>query len=218
MKTHRSFLLVFLAAFILPGVAVGAVQKINAHKVDGLHAVPSTRSADDRAGKLVAANGKGYLPNNIIRKAPDAFRLGGYYAESYQRECQEGSLGGYADVQGDLTSDFQPVSGYVLTQQIGGPPPPPGEQPYESCTSSAPEARRVSEGVYEVRFGTDGGCGHVPLSVTPESDEPLMVSYDAPESCGVESLVATIRIAGADGPRDSSFTVTLLDPLLLPLP
>ena len=48
------------------GVGPAAVSSINADKVDGKHAVGSGASKAKRAGKLVATNGKGYLPKNIV--------------------------------------------------------------------------------------------------------------------------------------------------------
>ena len=209
---------VALLAISVPAVADGWVRRArNADKVDGLHAVRSTRSPEERAKKLVAANASGHLPNNIIRKAPDALRLGGYYADSYQRECQRGTTGGYADVDVAGT-DFIPVGGYVLTLQIGGPPPPPRQPPFESCAVSSPEARRVSEGVYELRLGSQGVCGGTPLSVTPKGGVPLMVSYEMSDDCPLDGVVATVRINDVNGPADSRFTVSILEPLLLPVP
>lgn len=68
---------VFLAAVlgvivgsVGPGVARAAYDAVNADKVDGFHAVGSGATANNRAGKLVAANTKG--------RAPDAERLNGY--------------------------------------------------------------------------------------------------------------------------------------------
>jgi len=48
---------------------VPAVTSINAHKVDGRHAVSASASRKRRAGKLVATNRQGYLPANIIKPA-----------------------------------------------------------------------------------------------------------------------------------------------------
>lgn len=58
---------------------------INAGSVDGFHAIGATDKAGKRSNKLVAANGKGRLPNNIIKKAPDAARLGGIRAAAFAR-------------------------------------------------------------------------------------------------------------------------------------
>jgi microcystin-dependent protein len=48
---------------------VPAITSINAHKVDGRHAVSAKASRARRAGKLVATNKQGYLPANIIKPA-----------------------------------------------------------------------------------------------------------------------------------------------------
>lgn len=78
---------VILVAAITTMAVVGApaiaetVQKAlfaeNSDKVDGRHAVGAGASAENRAGKLVATDNQGRLPNNIIKKAPDANKLDG---------------------------------------------------------------------------------------------------------------------------------------------
>lgn len=51
----------------------------NADKVDGKHAVGAGTSVTARKGRLVATHPTtGLLPNNIIARAPDADRLGGF--------------------------------------------------------------------------------------------------------------------------------------------
>jgi hypothetical protein len=51
----------------------------NADKVDGFHAVGAGASVTQRKGKLVATSRTtGRLPDNIIAKAPNAARLGGF--------------------------------------------------------------------------------------------------------------------------------------------
>src|SRR5687768_13393546 len=71
----------FLAAAVTAVIAAptGAVAAYvaNADRVDQKHAVGAGASSDSRAGKLVATNGEGKLPNNIINKAADSARLGG---------------------------------------------------------------------------------------------------------------------------------------------
>lgn len=56
----------------------------NAHQVDGKHAVGSGASVTQRKGKLVAAGSDGRLPNNIIKKAPNAGKLDGVKADDYR--------------------------------------------------------------------------------------------------------------------------------------
>lgn len=60
-----------------PTVAQAAFDAVNSDKVDGKHAVGAGASAATRAGKLVATDGSGRLPNNIISKAPDSQSLDG---------------------------------------------------------------------------------------------------------------------------------------------
>ena len=64
-----------------PAIAHGvhAVFAHNADKVDGVHAVKAKASKKKRRGKLVATSPTtGRLPNNIIKKAPNANKLDGF--------------------------------------------------------------------------------------------------------------------------------------------
>jgi hypothetical protein len=65
-----------LLATATPASAAGYDAK-NADKVDGKHATSSTTTASKRRNKLVAAGKTGYLPNNIIKMAPNSAKLGG---------------------------------------------------------------------------------------------------------------------------------------------
>ena len=82
-----------------PNVAQAAVDAVNADKVDGKHAVGAGTSAADRAGKLVATNSVGVLPNNIIATAPDAANLGGMPPATY-RVTGHGQRGSYVNING----------------------------------------------------------------------------------------------------------------------
>jgi hypothetical protein len=68
-----------------PALATAAVDAMNAHKVDGRHAVGATASADERAGKLVATGATGSLPDGIIKKANDADKLDGVDSIAFAR-------------------------------------------------------------------------------------------------------------------------------------
>ena len=57
----------------------------NADRVDGRHAVGSGASRSKRSGKLVATNGSGYLPNNIIRKARDSDKVDGFHSSAFAK-------------------------------------------------------------------------------------------------------------------------------------
>ncbi|MCD4525108.1 hypothetical protein [Nocardioides sp. cx-173] len=66
----------FVSVLVLAAPSVAA-KITNADAVDGKSAVGAGASVKKRAGKLVATNGKGRLPGNIIAKAPDANALDG---------------------------------------------------------------------------------------------------------------------------------------------
>ena len=70
---------------VSPSVAAGVFAD-NSDKVDGKHAVGAGASVANRAGKLVATNSNGRLPNNIIVRALDSGKLGGQPASSYARD------------------------------------------------------------------------------------------------------------------------------------
>lgn len=83
LRRHRTALLAGLVGIVVgsatPAVARAAYDALNAQKVDGLYAVRAGASVHARKGKLVATSGStGRLPNNIIAKAPDSYRLDGY--------------------------------------------------------------------------------------------------------------------------------------------
>ena len=82
MRRHLSTVLIAFGTAALtaagPAIAASVVDYAqNADKVDGRHAVGAARSAAERAGKLVATDAEGRLPNAIIERAPDANRLDG---------------------------------------------------------------------------------------------------------------------------------------------
>lgn len=75
-----------------PALAGAAFDAMNAHKVDGKHAVGATASADQRAGKLVATGATGFLPNGIIKKANNADKLDGVDSIAFARLPQFASV------------------------------------------------------------------------------------------------------------------------------
>ena len=82
LRTHLTTILVAMvtAAITAGGPAIAATiadYAKNSDKVDGQHAVGAGASVAERAGKLVATNSDGRLPNNIITKALDANKLDG---------------------------------------------------------------------------------------------------------------------------------------------
>ena len=82
MRFRKNLHVLVIALVVGMVVAAGPVtaaiyDAMNAHKVDGKHAVGAGASSSRRADNLVATDSSGRLPNNIIRKAPDANRLDG---------------------------------------------------------------------------------------------------------------------------------------------
>jgi hypothetical protein len=71
------FVAVILSSALVAAPALAAYDALNADKVDGKSAVGAAASITQRAGKLVATNPQGYLPNNIIKTAPNSAQLGG---------------------------------------------------------------------------------------------------------------------------------------------
>ncbi len=82
LEIVRKHLTTIVVAMVVASVTAAtpamasSVQRVlfanNSDKVDGRHAVAATASPAQRAGKLVATNSAGRLPNTIIAKAPDA--------------------------------------------------------------------------------------------------------------------------------------------------
>lgn len=63
--------------------APAAAIVANADKVDGKHAVGAAATRETRAGKLVATNRNGYLPNDILLKARNANKLDGKSSSAF---------------------------------------------------------------------------------------------------------------------------------------
>lgn len=97
---------VVVGAFVAfgPGVAQAAYDAINADKVDGKHAVGAGTTVSGRAGKLVATDAGGRLPNNIIATAPNAAKLGGVGPLAWLRD-QPGSVDSENIVDHTVTPD-----------------------------------------------------------------------------------------------------------------
>jgi len=60
-----------------PAMASAAYDAVNSDSVDGHDAVSAGTRPAKRAHSVIAANKAGYLPNNVIRKAPNSAKLGG---------------------------------------------------------------------------------------------------------------------------------------------
>jgi hypothetical protein len=89
------FLAIAVAFFVIGMAAPAVGQRVervlfasNADKVDGKHAVGAKATVDARKKKLVATSRQGYLPNNIIKQAPDSAKLGGKAAGAYMSDWE----------------------------------------------------------------------------------------------------------------------------------
>ncbi|MFB9314988.1 hypothetical protein [Nocardioides plantarum] len=72
------------AAWIGDTVQARAAAVANSDRVDGFHAVKASATPAQRKNKLVATNSAGRLPDDIIKKAPDADRLDGVDGAAYR--------------------------------------------------------------------------------------------------------------------------------------
>ena len=89
LRQHLATILVAMVTAAVtaggPALAAAVQQAMNADTVDSRHAVGAGASRTKRAGKLVATNDVGRLPDDIIAKAPNADRLDGVNSNRYAR-------------------------------------------------------------------------------------------------------------------------------------
>lgn len=206
------------------GVAAAIVRYAsNADRVDGFHAVGSRASTSKRAGKLVATNQRGRLPNDIIGEAPragDAERLDGLSSEAFVHQCGAGAFRGYAVVREDVGADYESVDGFATS--YGGPAGVSGS----ACRAQPATAKRVSTGVYRVNLGffVPAGCPTPArdvvtalVTVAHVPGERLMASYVP--ACEDSSGVIEVHVFDLNGvPRDATFSVGMLDETGIPIP
>jgi hypothetical protein len=188
----------------------------NADKVDGLHAVRAGASVNERSNKLVATNKKGYLPNNIIRRAPNAARLGGRPASRFAAKCAEGSVGGSFSIPANLGAQWTNIPGYVFVHVAGGPPPG-----VDTCERDNIQARRMGVGAYQLKIsGPYQLCApdaNVPVTVTPRSDVPLVATQIL--GCADGFTVLEVRSWTLEGqPAEARLDGSILQPLRIPVP
>lgn len=111
-------LLVWTATSYGPSWAAAAYDAINAERVDGLSAVKADAKVKHRAGKLVATNKHGRLPNNIIKKAPNAAQLSGLPIKKVRTQwlsvTSNGSLMGSSPGASDLAVTHPATGTYCV--------------------------------------------------------------------------------------------------------
>lgn len=209
--TNRSFVIgvVFVAvAASAPAIADGVVGFArNAGRVDNLDAVAAGEK--NRAGKLVATNGKGKLPSGAIGTAPNARRLGNHVPADYAQTCLPGVVVGSALVPGDVAGSYARVDAWQYVRS-------PYQGNFRCTLQEFLEARRTSAGVYQVAFVTGRMCNAgeperiYQTVVTVKSAESLTAT--AQTTCDQDGRpVEEVRIVDAAGvPRDATFTIALL--------
>jgi hypothetical protein len=224
-RFSRSHVLVALAAVVgawaLPAAAREVVDYAkNAGAVDGFSAVGY--SSDDRDQKLVATNRNGHLPNDIIKKAPEAQRsdyLRQFGPSAFVQRCQAGSLRGQAYVSPTIGTEMEKVPGFGTL--YGGPVSLDGHV----CHGRDAKARKVSVGVYDVDVAEVGWQCDQPFDgifllsavVTVESAEPLVSTYEP--FCESGSVYTRVHIFDVDGTaQDAPFSVALLKAQGIPIP
>lgn len=72
VRDLRTLAVALVAASLVMATPSVAAKIVNAHTVDGKHAVGAKASKAARSGKLVATDSRGYLPSNITRRVPKA--------------------------------------------------------------------------------------------------------------------------------------------------
>ena len=126
MKLRNHLYPVVIALVVGMVVAAGPVvaavyDAMNAHKVDGKHAVGAGATAAERAGNLVATNSEGRLPNSIIQKAPDANRLDGKDSKAFVKRAGIFEAPYYGPwFTGDPDTLVPSATGFEITRQSGG--------------------------------------------------------------------------------------------------
>lgn len=88
LVTHPAVIAAVVAVAVSSGSATASSVKsfiTNAGTVDGQSAVKYTTSPSKRKKRLVATNSSGYLPNNIIAKAPNSNKLDGLDSTDFLR-------------------------------------------------------------------------------------------------------------------------------------
>ncbi|HVF52364.1 MAG TPA: hypothetical protein VNC78_02030 [Actinomycetota bacterium] len=197
----------------------------NSHRVDGFHAVGAEATPEDRRGRLVATGDSGYLPENIITRAPDASRLGGQLPPQYEESvCEVGVVTGRALVPASIGPAYEPTEGAAYQDAVGGPPPP--QLPNRQCMVLEVKARHVATGVYHVDFSPNimtecqAPKHEVVVTVKSQNPERPLIANTSTICDERVHTVEEVRIYDVSGAlRDATFTIVLLTELpAMPLP
>ena len=135
----RAMFVALVLSFFCVGVPIAsaAFDAQNARRVNGLEATKFTTNAQARAGKLVATNGAGLLPNNVIARAPSAADL----------------VCGHCVAAGELKTTNNPLAGLVLGFASGGLRWQAVQRPLIAACSGSGQA------IQSVTASGNPGCG-----------------------------------------------------------
>jgi hypothetical protein len=229
MRSGTKTLLIVLGTAVVVTAAPAVARTVvdfarNAGHVDGFRAVDADTPATKRGGAIVATDEHGHLPNDIIRRAPDSAELGGLPPDWYQQVCDVGTIAGFAQVPGDIGSQWTVVDGYgrsvfsIGASRSGGP---------STCRPEQSLARRISTGVYQVSLNSSlaWACTFseyprqgqaLPALLTVTSSAQLVATYTTLCDSNDKGFVEQVRIAKPDGtPIDADFTLAALRPVVV---
>jgi len=221
LRSLRRHLPVVLTAVIVasvmqvgPPVVAAAYDAVNADKVDGRHAVGAGASAANRAGKLVATNAQGKLPDSIIAKAPDAAKLGGILPDGFLQDVT-GAVGSDQVANGslgrtDLSYAAKMPQAYALVRNDGVVF---DTQPAAGITNDNVTSPADTLGVYCIH-GLDFAPATVSVSGSLYFSGPSIVLASPGQTTACESVagtqisVATYAIQNAVA-TDASFYIQI---------
>jgi hypothetical protein len=142
LRQHTTTILIAMVTAAItaggPALAAAVAEAVNADTVDQKHAVGSGATVEERAGRLVATNSLGRLPNNIIKVAPDAANLNGRSSSELTRVARVSSPADQIitteDTKyGNTLTIRAPSAGYVLVNSSVSAWNPPLES---KCTGA----------------------------------------------------------------------------------
>lgn len=236
IRSHLRTAAIVAATAVAVAAAPAAARTVvqfarNAGHVDGFRAVAfvtcpnpnpggSPRPCPARKGVLVATNGHGFLPNDIIRRATDSAELGGKPPDRFAQMCADGSVTGFAQVPGDTPTAWTKVDGYGHSLLEGGPFPG-----LFLCTRFAPKARQPSPGVFLLNLNeacnvpSQPSTGPVAAVVTVASRQELVATYTTVCGGPHKQRMERVVVRTPDGtPTSADFTIAELEPVTILAP
>jgi hypothetical protein len=174
LRAYVPFLVTGLVAGLVvatgPSVARAAREVINADKVDGKSAVSAGASPDKRAGKLVATDRNGRLPDDVIQQAPDAAKLGGKSPAAFAAAAHDHDPRYYSKSQIDARVSQRLVAVGVVDGSTGAVVP--------AYTSGPVTGTKANPDIYSLTVpGLRPGCtGNQPLLMGTPSFVSVVVT------------------------------------------